>query len=81
LLCHPSPNVRRATHHEFFESSSVANRRRPHRCVAEFTSHVACRPTTTRRKIAQLTRGQPPMASRVSPSVVNGTQWYVVNQR
>ena len=55
LLCQPSPNVRSATHQLLRESSFVAKRRRPHMWVAELTSHVACSPTTTRRKIAQLT--------------------------
>ena len=52
LLCQPSPNVISATHQLLRESSRVAKRRVPHMCVAEFTSQVACRPNTTRRKIA-----------------------------
>src|SRR5215469_3317841 len=48
LLCQPSPKVNNATHQLLRESSRVANRREPHMCVAEFTSQVACRPTTTR---------------------------------
>ena len=59
LLCHPSPNVRSATHQLFCESSVVSNRREPHMCVAEFTSHVACRPSTTRKQIAHSSRGRP----------------------
>ena len=47
----------------FGNRPSVAKRRPPHMCVAELTSQVACRPTTTRRKIAQFTSGQPPIAS------------------
>ena len=47
----------RATHQLFFESSLTSNRREPHICVAEFTSQVACRPTTTRRKTVQKTAG------------------------
>ena len=40
LLCHPSPNVRSATHQLLVESSRVLKRREPQRCVAEFTSQV-----------------------------------------
>src|SRR5580765_432247 len=42
LLCHPSPNVSKATQKLFFEVSPVMNRCDPHMCVAEFTSQVEC---------------------------------------
>src|SRR5438128_10567454 len=81
LLCHPSPKVMSATHHRFRESSVVAKRRPPHICVAEFTSQVECRPSTTRRKIAQLTRPHPPIASSEKPSTVSATQEKLVHHR
>ena len=74
LLCQPSPKVRIATHQLFFESSLVWNRREPHMCVAEFTSHVACRPTVTRKNTSQSTIGQPPSARSRRPNTVSGTQ-------
>ncbi len=43
-------------------------------CVAEFTSHVACRPAVTRKNTSQQTIGQPPSASVTRPNTVSGTQ-------
>src|SRR3569833_1180340 len=62
LLCQPSPKVISATHQLLRESSRVANRRDPHWWVAELTSQVAWRPTTTRRQMPQRNRGRPPTA-------------------
>src|SRR5438094_928064 len=45
------------------ESSRVSNRRVPHMCVAELTSQVVCRPTTTRRNTPQSTNETPPSAN------------------
>src|SRR5580658_8233234 len=66
LLCQPSPKVISATHQLLRESSVVSNRRVPHRCVAEFTSQVACRPTTTRKHTPHSTSGRPPKAYRIA---------------
>ena len=62
LLCQPSPPVRRATHQELRESSL------PPEAAAQptrwrwrsWTSQVACRPTTTRRKVPQSIIVRPP---------------------
>src|SRR5580704_8057724 len=75
LLCQPSPNVSRATHQLLRESSRVSNRRRPHMWVAELTSQVECRPTTTRKQPPHKKSGMPPMAYSTTPSTVKGTQW------
>src|SRR6266852_4301685 len=74
LLCQPSPKVRSATHQLLRESSLVSNRRRPHRCVAELTSHVECRPTVTRRQTPHNTIGSPPKANRMAPRTTVGSQ-------
>src|ERR1700675_4044499 len=81
LLCPPSPKGRRATHRLFLEVSSVKNRRDPHMCVAEFTSQVACRPTTVRKNTPHNRKGQPPIAKSAMPSTVSGTQCHLVIQR
>ena len=47
MLCQPSPNVSRATHQLFFESSLTSKRREPHMCVAELTSQVAWSPVVS----------------------------------
>ena len=67
LLCQPSPNVSIATHQLLVESSRVLKRRDPHRCVAEFTSHVACRPTTVLEDGPEHV-GQPPNARNAKPT-------------
>src|SRR5579864_8017500 len=74
LLCHPSPKVMRATHQLLRELSRVAKRRPPHICVAEFTSHVACRPKTSRKKTPQSIKGRPPTANSRKASAKVGTQ-------
>src|SRR5918993_2009295 len=78
LLCQPSPKLSAATHQLLRESSRVSNRREPHMCVAEFTSHVACNPTVVRRNTPHSTQFQPPSASSRNPSAVSGTQWYLL---
>src|SRR5512147_2499695 len=50
----------------------------PHMCVAELTSHVACNPTVVRRKMPQSTHSTPPMASRITPRTVIGTQCHLL---
>src|SRR5438128_994252 len=75
LLCQPSPNEISATHQLLRESSRVAKRRAPHMCVAEFTSHVACRPNTMRRQLAHRTMGKPPKMYRMGVRTMIGTQW------
>src|SRR5512147_2674385 len=77
LLCQPSPKVMRATHQLLRESSRVAKRREPQRCVAEFTSHVACRPKTMRTHMPQSISGRPPRASSSTPSATLGNQCHV----
>src|SRR5882762_6741350 len=74
FLCHPSPKVRSATHQLFVESSRVVYRREPHRCVAEFTSHVVWRPRVVRKKMPHSTYGIPPNASRPTPTTTLLTQ-------
>src|SRR6186997_1237247 len=69
-----------ATHQLLRESSRVLKRRDPHMWVAEFTSHVACKPTVVRRNTPHSTQFHPPIARRTKPSVVSGTQWYLVIQ-
>src|SRR5215469_640807 len=59
LLCQPSPPVSSATHQLLRESSRVSKRRLPHRCVAEFTSQVACRPSVTRSRTPHRTMATP----------------------
>src|SRR5688572_28236338 len=78
LLCQPSPKLSAATHQLLRESSRVSKRRDPHMWVAEFTSHVACRPTVVRRNTPHSTQFQPPIARRTKPSTVSGTQWYLL---
>ena len=63
-----------ATHQLLRESSAVSKRRLPHRCVAELTSQVECRPTTMRRQPAHNSRGRPPNASSATPESKGGTQ-------
>src|SRR5215203_6361864 len=77
LLCHPSPNESSATHQLFVESSRVANRREPQRCVAEFTSQVQCRPKVVRKKLPQSTYGMPPNASSAKPTTTFVTQCHL----
>src|ERR1017187_6937173 len=74
LLCQPSPNEMSATHQLLRESSRVANRRAPHMWVAEFTSQVACRPKTMRKKVVHSRMRQPPIASIRIAMIVTGTQ-------
>src|SRR4029077_13868230 len=62
LLCQPSPKVRIATQKLLVEVSPVRNRREPHICVAEWTSQVACSPTTVRKNTPHSTQDQPPTA-------------------
>ena len=78
LLCQPSPNVRIATQKLFLDVSSVRKRCLPHMCVAELTSHVVWRPITVRRNTPQRTIFQPPMASRIKPDAVIGTQCHLL---
>src|SRR6186997_551434 len=80
LLCQPSPKLSAATHQLLRESSRVSNRREPHMCVAEFTSHVECSPTVVLRNTPHSTQFQPPSASSTRPSVVKGIQWYLLIQ-
>jgi len=47
------PKVSNATHQLLVDRSRVVKRRVPQECVAEFTSHVVCRPTTVRMKSPQ----------------------------
>ena len=51
-----------ATHQLLRESSRVSNRRLPHMWVAELTSQVECRPTTTRKQTPHKNSGSPPEA-------------------
>ena len=51
----PRRSVSSATHQLFVESSRVSKRREPHRCVAEFTSQVACRPNVVRKNMPHST--------------------------
>src|SRR5688572_7002460 len=69
LLCQPSPKVRSATHQLLVESSRVAKRREPHRCVAEFTSQVECSPQVVRKKMPHSTYGMPPKARSTRPTM------------
>src|SRR5688572_30805347 len=80
LLCHPSPKVRSATHQLLVESSRVLKRREPQRCVAEFTSHVACSPTVVRKKIPHSTYGTPPYARRPRPTTTLVSQCQLESQ-
>src|SRR5215212_10073504 len=75
LLCHPSPNVNKATNQLLVESSDVLNRRLPHKCVAEFTSHVACRPKMTRKNTPHISAVQPPTARSARPQRIKGTKY------
>src|SRR5205085_11929841 len=74
LLCQPSPKVRSATHQLLVESSAVTKRRVPHRCVAELTSHVACKPNVTRRNRLHMNTDQPPNANSAAPTTMSGSQ-------
>src|SRR5580698_4646755 len=87
LLCHPSPPVTSATHQLLREASRVSNRRLPHMCVAEFTSHVACRPRVTRRKTPHSSQpmaffhppSSQPAPESTTPLATSGIQWYLLS--
>src|SRR5579859_2765018 len=78
LLCQPSPKVSMATQKLFLESSWVRNRCEPHMWVAEFTSQVACKPTTVRKKMPHSTYCSPPTANRTIPNTTIGTQCHLL---
>jgi hypothetical protein len=73
IVVPPSPKLNRATNQLFRESSRVANRRLPQKCVKELTIHVACSPIVTRRNTPHRRNGRLPKAASRIPTTTNGT--------